>query len=74
LISRRHFLATGTLATLAIASSRSSLGFAESPNRLGVQLYVLRNLLAKDFDGTLAQVAKLGIKNVEFAGFYKRTA
>src|SRR4051812_12540693 len=31
-------------------------------------------MLAKDFDGTLAQVAKLGIKNVEFAGFYKRTA
>jgi sugar phosphate isomerase/epimerase len=31
-------------------------------------------MLAKDFDGTLAQVAKLGIKNVEFAGFYNRTA
>ena len=47
---------------------------AERPDRLGVQLYVLRALLARDFDGTLAQVAKLGIKNVEFAGFYKRSA
>jgi sugar phosphate isomerase/epimerase len=74
LISRRHFLATGTLASVAVCSSRSPLAFAENPDRLGVQLYVLRNMLAKDFDGTLAQVAGLGIKNVEFAGFYKRTA
>ena len=62
------------MATLAIASSRSPLAFAESSSRLGVQLYVLRDMLAKDFDGTLAKVAALGIKNVEFAGFYKRTA
>ena len=74
MISRRNFLATGTLASLAIASSRSPLAVAESPSHLGVQLYVLRDMLAKDFDGTLAQVAKLGIKNVEFAGFYERTA
>jgi sugar phosphate isomerase/epimerase len=74
LFSRRTFLSTSTLATLAMASSRSPLAIAESPSRLGVQLYVLRAMLAKDFDGTLAQVAKLGIKNVEFAGFYDRTA
>jgi len=74
LISRRSFLATGTLASLAVASSRSPLAFAEPSDRLGVQLYVLRDMLSKDFDGTLAKVASIGIKNVEFAGFYKRTA
>jgi len=74
LISRRKFLATGTLASLDIASSRSNIAKAESPSRLGVQLYVLRAMLAKDFEGTLAKVASLGIKNVEFAGFYNRTA
>jgi sugar phosphate isomerase/epimerase len=74
LISRRSFLATSTMATLALASSRSPLAFAESSSRLGVQLYVLRDMLAKDFDGTLTKVAALGIKNVEFAGFYRRTA
>lgn len=47
---------------------------AQVPNRFGVQLYVLRSLLAKDFDGTLAKVAAVGIKRVEFAGFYGRTA
>ena len=74
MISRRSFLAKGTLAALAIASTRTTKAIAESPDRLGVQLYVLRDMLAKDFDGTLAKVAALGIKNVEFAGFYKRTA
>jgi sugar phosphate isomerase/epimerase len=57
-----------------MAASRFSRAEAASPNRFGVQLYVLRALLAKDFDGTLAKVAALGIKNVEFAGFYGRTA
>lgn len=40
----------------------------------GVQLWVLRNLMQKDFDGTLAQVAAMGITHVEFAGFFGRTA
>jgi sugar phosphate isomerase/epimerase len=47
---------------------------AQAPHPFGVQLYVLRGLLAKDFDGTLAKVAAAGIRNVEFAGFYGRTA
>ena len=73
MISRRDFLATGVMGALTMASSRFSLA-AEDPNRFGVELYVLRTMLAKDFDGTLAQVAVIGIKNVEFAGFYNRTA
>ncbi len=74
MISRRDFLATGAMGTLALASSRFSRALSGSSNKIGVQLYVLRNLLAKDFDGTLAQVASVGIKDVEFAGFYGRTA
>ena len=73
MISRRTFLAKGA-AALATASFRFSRALPENPNRFGVQLYVLRDLLAKDFDGTLAKVAAIGIKNVEFAGFYGRTA
>ena len=72
MISRRDFVANGAMAALVLASSR--LSKAEGPNSFGVQLYVLRAMLAKDFDGTLARVASLGIKNVEFAGFYGRTA
>jgi sugar phosphate isomerase/epimerase len=73
-ISRRDFLATGVMGAAALASSRFARGAKYAPDKFGVQLYVLRDLLAKDFDGTLAKVAAIGIKNVEFAGFYGRTA
>jgi sugar phosphate isomerase/epimerase len=75
-ISRRDFIATGAMgaAVVAVGSGRFDPAWAESANRLGVQLYVLRALLAKDFDGTLEKIAAIGIKNVEFAGFYGRTA
>ena len=58
-----------------MASSRFSPAAVEGgAGRLGVQLYVFREMLAKDFDGTLAKIAAVGIKDVEFAGFYGRTA
>ncbi len=74
MISRRDFLEAGAIVALATASSQFSKAVAEGSNTFGVQLYVLRALLAKDFDGTLAKVAAVGIRNVEFAGFYGRSA
>lgn len=41
--------------------------------RIGVQLYTVRDRLARDFEATLRQVAALGYKEVEFAGYYDRT-
>jgi sugar phosphate isomerase/epimerase len=41
---------------------------------LGLQLYSLRELLSKDFDGTLKAVAAAGYTEVEAAGFYAMTA
>ena len=73
-ISRRDFLATGTMGALAMASSPILRAAGSGTRQIGVQLYVVRELLAKDFDGTLSQVAALGIKRVEFAGFYHRSA
>ena len=43
------------------------------PLPISLQLYTLRDLLAADFEGTLASVAKLGFKYVEFAGLYNKT-
>ena len=40
---------------------------------VSLQLYTVRDPLSKDFEGTLAQIAKIGFKYVEFAGFYDRT-
>jgi sugar phosphate isomerase/epimerase len=75
MISRREFLAAGAMSGLAIAASSLAKAAPQPTSlRFGVQLYVLRTLLAKDFDGTLAKVAEIGITDVEFAGFYGRTA
>ena len=41
---------------------------------LGLQLYSVRELLPTDYEGTLKQVAGLGYREVEAAGFYKHTA
>ena len=38
-------------------------------DQIGIQLYTLRALAARDFDATLAEVAKAGYPGVEFAGF-----
>jgi sugar phosphate isomerase/epimerase len=38
-----------------------------------VQLYSVRDLLQRDFEGTIEQVARIGYREVEFAGYYNRT-
>jgi len=43
-------------------------------HELSVQLYTLRNETARDFPGTLRQVAEAGCPAVEFAGFGSHTA
>lgn len=41
---------------------------------IGLQLYSVRDLLPKDFDGTLKAVHDAGYTDVEAAGYYDRTA
>jgi len=41
-------------------------------SKIGLQLYTVRRSLEKDFEGTLRQVAALGIKEVEFAGYFEQ--
>jgi sugar phosphate isomerase/epimerase len=65
-LSRRRFIAlsAGTLAATTLAKAYP-LGLP-----LGMQLYSVREMLPKDFAGTLKQVGALGYKEVEAAGFY----
>ena len=39
-------------------------------SKIGLQFYTVRRDLERDFEGTLRQVAALGIKEVEFAGYF----
>lgn len=74
-VNRREFLETSAAfaAALPFAGAASRLP-DYPPTRLGIQLYTLRNLLEKDFEGTIAKIARIGYKEVEFAGVYGRKA
>jgi sugar phosphate isomerase/epimerase len=71
MMNRRTFLETAT--TVAVATLvANKLGWAAAEHKidkLGVQLYTVRDAIAKDFDGSLAKVAAVGYKEVELAGF-----
>jgi sugar phosphate isomerase/epimerase len=74
-MNRRKFLETATTVTAATLLS-SRLGWAAGEhkiNKVGVQLYTVRDLMKEDFDGTIAKVAQIGYKEVEFAGYFGRT-
>lgn len=62
--SRRKFLAT-IAAGVALQTHAPNAG---SLRKIGLQLYTVRDLLQADFEGTLAKIAQLGYREVEFAG------
>src|ERR1700732_775703 len=74
-LNRRTFLETATTAAAATLLT-SRLGWAATEHKIekiGVQLYTVRDLMKSDFDGTIAKVAQIGYKEVEFAGYFGRT-
>jgi len=74
--SRRDFLKTSA-ATLASVTTlfESQMLYAKSLNLpLGLQLYSVRQLLPTNYEGTLKDVASLGFKEVEAAGYYNHSA
>ncbi len=76
--TRRNFLATLGVAALGIAgrdaaAASTILSPRRKLKRIGLQLYTVRDLMKADLRGTLAQVADIGYKEVEFAGYFGRT-
>ena len=66
-MDRRTFIGSVTAAALM-----SRVGWAASEHRIekiGLELYTVRDALDKDFEGTLEKVAKIGYTEVEFAGY-----
>jgi sugar phosphate isomerase/epimerase len=67
-ITRRTFLSSSSAAAALMLSGvgrAASLGLP-----IGLQLYSVRTLLPTDYAGTLKQIAALGYKEVEAAGFF----
>src|SRR6266481_8402587 len=69
-MDRRTFIGTATAA--ALMSRFSWAASAHRIEKIGLELYTVRDALGKDFEGTLARVAKVGYKEVEFAGMFSK--
>jgi len=72
-VNRRSFIGCLGAGLAAAAGPVRVLAQSRRIERLGMQLYTVRDAMAKDFDGTLAKVAALGYKEVEFAGYFDKT-
>ena len=74
-MDRRSFLAALGAATAATAAGASLRSAAAAPTAMpiGLQLYTVRSLMERDMPGTLARVAAIGYREVEFAGYFGRT-
>ncbi len=72
-MTRRDFVRLAAIAAAAGAgASRLVAKMLGLP--IGLQLFSVRELLPKDFDGTLAKVRAAGYTEVEAAGYYDKTA
>jgi len=72
MMNRRTFLETATTVTAATLLTHR-IGWAAADHKIdkiGVQLYTVRDQMKADFEGTLAKVAAIGYKEVEFAGYF----
>jgi sugar phosphate isomerase/epimerase len=65
--TRRDFLRQSSLLTASLFISKEEWFF--EPQKIGLQLYTLRNEMGKDAKGTLAKVAAQGYKTVETFGY-----
>jgi sugar phosphate isomerase/epimerase len=83
--SRRSFLKAAALAAGGLALTSRTTAFASSipghfpalpsgaaswTDQIGLELYTVRDMTAKDYVGTLEKVAQIGYKEVEPAGGY----
>jgi sugar phosphate isomerase/epimerase len=76
-ITRRDFLATvgafaGATALTGVAPVASPRGARGRLERIGIQLYSVRAEMQRDMAATLARLAQIGYRDVEFAGYFGR--
>jgi sugar phosphate isomerase/epimerase len=81
MISRRNFLVVvGASFGSAVCRTRADtpgLGTSSAGkrklDRIGIQLYSVRQEMQRDMPATLARIADIGYREVEFAGYFGRT-
>jgi sugar phosphate isomerase/epimerase len=75
---RREFVQTlGAAAAAYLLHPRAPNPYSRTPlhkiDRIGLQLYTVRDEMKKDVEGTLARVAEAGYGEVEFAGYFGKS-
>lgn len=78
MITRRDFLATvgafaGATALTGAMPVASPRHVRRRLDRVGIQLYSVRTEMQRDMAATLARLAQIGYRDVEFAGYFGRT-
>ena len=68
MMNLRNFL--GTISAASLLSRSMGWAAERKIEKIGVQLYTVRNQMKQDFEGTLAKVAEIGYREVEFAGYF----
>jgi sugar phosphate isomerase/epimerase len=69
-MDRRTFIGTITAATLLSSRLNWAAANEHKIEKIGVQLYTVRDEMKRDFEGTIAKVAQIGYREVEFAGLF----
>jgi sugar phosphate isomerase/epimerase len=73
-MNRRTFIETSLAAAVAAASRPVwTADAAHHIDRVGLQLYTVREFMKLDFEGTIAKVAQIGYREVEFAGYFGKS-
>jgi sugar phosphate isomerase/epimerase len=78
MMDRRRFLGTISLGTISLGTMTAAtvlsgkLSWAAETHKIekvGLQMYTIRNVMKDDFEGKLAKVAAIGYREIEFAGY-----
>ncbi len=75
-LDRRDFLRTLPAVGAALYASdafRTPAQAGTQVRSIGIQAYTMRSVLSKDLEGTLAAIAKIGYREIEFAGLYGKS-
>ena len=73
-MERREFLGTASAIALgAVLPPACRTARGAKIEKIGIQLYTVRDQMKADFEGTLAHIAEIGYKEVEFAGYFDHT-
>jgi sugar phosphate isomerase/epimerase len=72
-MNRRTFIETAVATAVLTSLPTKTFAAERKIEKVGVQLYTVRDAMKTDFEGTIAKVAAIGYKEMEFAGYFNHS-